>query len=127
MLQIIRQLQVNQDEDKDIEKVNDEQVLEDKAVYLFKVRLSIEKMLNEKMEALGCNNEEILKRNSLISIARLFHEKEFIDDITYHLIVEVVRIANRGIHGEIISDEYIKFVQKAYPQIQYNLKELPNI
>ena len=37
--------------------------------------------------------------------------------------MQILKIANRGVHGEIISDEYISFVQKTYPELMKQLNE----
>ena len=31
--------------------------------------------------------------------------------------ISMLRIANRGVHGEIISQKYMEFASQAYPQI----------
>lgn len=33
------------------------------------------------------------------------------------LIYEVIKIANRGVHEESVSSEYVEFVEKVYPEI----------
>lgn len=91
---------------------------EDKNVYLFKVRLDIERCLHEMCEKIG--NNEIMP---LIKMARLLNQLQIIDGMTCDLIIQVIRIANRGVHGEIVSEEYIEFVEKTYPEIMRKLKD----
>lgn len=35
----------------------------------------------------------------------------------YRLLIQVVRIANRGVHGEIVDQKYLDFASEAYPKI----------
>ena len=39
------------------------------------------------------------------------------------IILEVMEIANRGIHGESISDEYVDIVKNAHPAIMTELQK----
>ena len=91
---------------------------EDKAVYLFKVRLNIEKCVHEICEKIGEDIGTSQRRGA-------FYLKNagIIDNITFDLIRQVCSIANHGIHGEIVSDEYIEFVKRTYPEIMRRLKE----
>ena len=91
---------------------------EDRTVYLFKVRLDIEKCLHEMCERIGHN-----EMMPLIKMARLLNDLQIIDGMTCDLIIQVVKISNRGVHGEIVSEEYIEFVEKTHPEILRRLKE----
>lgn len=105
-------------------KLSVEEKIEDKSVYLFKVRLNIEKKLNEIQEKIEYDKNVFQRKGSLMFVARNLARMEVLDKMTYNLICEVVQIANRGVHGEIVSDEYIDFVQKVEPEIQYNLNKI---
>ena len=59
----------------------------------------------------------------LIKMARLLNDLQIIDGMTCDLIIQVVKISNRGVHGEIVSEEYIEFVEKTHPEILRRLKE----
>ena len=48
---------------------------------------------------------------------------EVINGMTCDLISQIIKIANRGVHGEIVSAEYVNFVQETYPEIVRQLKE----
>lgn len=97
---------------------------EDKAVYLFTIRLEIEKKINEILEK---TSFDTVKPIGLIGMVRWLHNSELMDNNTAHLLIEVIKIANRGVHGEIVSDEYIRFIQNAYPEILAKLKDCLNI
>lgn len=52
--------------------------------------------------------------------------EEAIDRNTAGLIREVINIANRGVHGEIIDNDYVQFVKKTYPVIESALNTAYN-
>ena len=90
--------------------------ISDDNIYLFQVRLSLEK----KMSAL-CNMFQYGERRTMYSMAQFLVQHEVIDYKTAELIREVINIANRGVHGEIIDNDYLEFVKKSYPGIKYTL------
>ena len=90
----------------------------DKNVYLFRVRLDIEKNLREMSERLGYNGYMPIPK-----MVQQLNHIQVIDGITCDLILQVSKIANRGVHGEIVSEEYIEFVEKTHPEIMKRLKE----
>lgn len=100
--------------------LDEEEMPKDKAVYLFKVRLNIEKAVNElyKPDRFGDDRNRI----SLAYRTEWLARNEILDRTTANLIREVIMIANRGVHGEIVSDEYINFVRQVYPEIKTRLK-----
>lgn len=85
-------------------------------VYLFKVRLSLEKQLSTL-----CNMFQYDERRNMYSMAEFLVRHEVIERNTVDLIREIINIANRGVHGEIIDNNYLQFVQKTYPTIKYTL------
>ena len=42
---------------------------------------------------------------------------EQIEELLYDLIVQVVQITNRVVHGQDVDDQYIGFVKKIYPDM----------
>lgn len=92
---------------------------EDKSVFLFKIRLEIETALRDLCEKAGYN-----EKTSIPQMVRYLRRSEIISGMTPELILEVTKIANRGVHGEIVSDEYIKFVEEAHPRIMLQLKDV---
>ena len=85
-------------------------------IYLFQVRLSLEKQLFAL-----CNMFKYGERRTMYSMAQFLVQHEVIDRKTVELIREVINIANRGVHGEIIDSDYLQFVKKTYPMIKYTL------
>lgn len=90
---------------------------EDKSVFLFKIRLEIETALRELCAKAGYNEQTFIPQ-----MARYLNGIELLSGMTCELINEVSKITNRGVHGEIVSDEYIKFVEEAYPKIMQQIK-----
>lgn len=90
-------------------------------IYLFKVRLALEKQLSAL-----CNMFQYGERRTMYSMAQFLVQHEVIDRKTADLIREVINIANRGVHGEIIDNDYLQFVQKTYPMIKYTLDKAHN-
>ena len=91
----------------------------DKNVYLFKVRLEIETLLRELCEKIGYAEKMPIPMMGMVYV---LSKSEVINGMTCDLIGQVIKIADRGVHGEIISNEYIDFVQKSYPEIIRQLK-----
>ena len=91
-----------------------------KNVYLFKVRLEIETTLRELCKKTG---HSVKIPTSMVRMIQILNQAEIINGMTCDLISQVAKIANRGVHGEIVSDEYITFVQETYPEIMRQLKE----
>lgn len=100
---------------QNMDSVNDE------AVYFFKMRYEIEFLVRDLLKKIGFNdNLPLAKMVSILKRTRA------LDQTTLEVIEQVVKISNRGIHGEILSDEYKKFVTNAYPKIQYQLTNAIN-
>ena len=88
------------------------------SIYLFKVRLSIETALKEL-----CERYDISDRLPMYKMIQLLLENEIIDHTTFDLINQVIKIANRGVHGELVSSKYVDFVKDTYPEICARLKK----
>lgn len=117
LLKLVHDLKKNQTtflDDKEIDNT-------DKSVYLFKVRLSIETAIAQLMETMGYDN-----KMPLFKSIQMLYKLEVLDAVTFDLLSQVLKIANRGVHGEIVSDEYIDFVKEAFPQIRWSLKQISN-
>lgn len=116
LLQMVRELQSTYPGTNMVSD-NSAMVDGDKNVFLFKVRLDIETSLRELCEKIGHYD-----RIPMIKMIQLLNRAEVINGITYDLIGQVIKIANRGVHGEIVSAEYVTFVEKTYPEIMRQLK-----
>lgn len=82
-------------------------------LYLFKVRLSLEKQLLAL-----CNFFAYDNRRSVSLMTQFLLRHEVIEYNVSDLIREIVNIANRGVHGEIIDEDYINFVKNTYPLVK---------
>ncbi|MCU6775587.1 hypothetical protein OCV70_13290 [Blautia acetigignens] len=49
--------------------------------------------------------------------------QEILDSNIAELLIQVVKITNRGVHGEIVDQKYMDFASQAYPQIMKGLNE----
>ena len=87
-------------------------------IYLFKVRLDLEKQLLALCKMFSYN-----ERKTMHSMINTLIQHEVIDYDMAGLIREIVNIANRGVHGEIVDNEYIQFVENTYPMIKKRLKK----
>lgn len=94
---------------------------QDTVMYLAKVRCEIEVALRQLCEKIGYPN--IPQLGKMLGI---LNRAEILTGVTCDLINQVRKIANRGIHGEIISNEYLTFVKTAYPQIMHQLNVASN-
>lgn len=118
----LTQMQRHVETDKTIHSKNDLdfKTCEDN-IYLFQVRLSLEKQLSAL-----CNMFQYGERRTMYSMVQFLIQHEVIDRKTADLIREVINIANRGVHGEIIDSDYLQFVKKTYPMIKYTLDKAYN-
>lgn len=81
---------------------------------LFKMRYGIEAKLNDAMDLIGYNGKNHI---SLVQSAYYLSRQGVLDLKCTDLLIQVVRIANRGIHGEIVDQKYLDFASEAYPKI----------
>lgn len=119
----LSQLQLNiKPEDIDHLITTDEPIIPNDNVYLFKVRLDLEKQLSAL-----CNlfqyEVRYNERRTMYSMVQFLIQHEVINRNIAELIREILNIANRGVHGEIIDNDYISFVKKTYPKIQKVLEK----
>ncbi len=81
---------------------------------LFKMRYGIETKLNDAMGFIGYNGKNHI---SLVQSAYYLSRQGVLDPKCIDLLIQVVRIANRGVHGEIVDQKYFDFASEAYPKI----------
>lgn len=77
-------------------------------VKLFKIRYVLENRINSL-----CVKQNVNYLSFTESLKQL-NQLQVIDGNTSELCIQIYRITSRGIHGEIISDNYIEFVEKFY-------------
>ncbi|MDU4889794.1 MAG: hypothetical protein E6344_07395 [Clostridium sp.] len=107
--------------DKKEKNISSEDNLEvsEEAVFLFKVRSTIEKYLDDLSMKVGHKSAAPIS----VKINSLYSDKLIFEDV-YEYLKQVVAICNRGIHGEVISKEYIDFVKEIIPAILNELKKV---
>lgn len=91
----------------------------EQSVFLFQARLSIEKKLSEL-----CDKTYYDGNKSIFQMLYHLSIHELIDNRTVDLINQVVKITNRGVHGEIVSDKYLDFVKTVLPEVQEQLDDV---
>lgn len=110
-----------------VDKKNEDDIygkftLSEDQLYLYKVKYTIEKYLNNiiiKLNINGCRGI-----NTMINVLA---KNETIDIITVEYIRKVSSICNRGIHGEIVDNEYITYVKNIFPVIVDRLEEIDSL
>lgn len=87
-------------------------------IFLFRVRLRLEKILLDLCEKTDYKGSRNIP-NMLQHVLRC----ELISFEIYNLTLQLIKIANRGVHGEIVDKEYLNFSEKTYPVIVSKLEE----
>ena len=109
----------NNDEEKEIQNVD--YGISEQAIQLFQTRLALEKILREICDKTDCK--------ITLSCGKMLHElskRELITGKLLDLTHQIINITNRGIHGEIVSKEYIDFVNTVFPDVFFRLSQLLN-
>ena len=102
-----------QNKDKQVEQ-RDEITIPASNLELFKMRYEIEIRIREALELIGYTGKN---RTSLMQATYYLTQQGVLDPTSTDLIIQMLRIANRGVHGEIIGQKYMDFASQAYPQI----------
>lgn len=90
----------------------------DDNIFLFQIRLTLERLLSALCDKCGYTEHK-----SLLQMVRFLTRREVISGNIAGLIFEIIKIANRGVHGEIVSEEYVAFVRKAFPSVKFALEK----
>lgn len=87
--------------------------ISDENIFLFKVRSYLEQNLIDI-----CNKLAAEKTQDLNEMVRFLNHKKIINERIADLWLEIIKISSRGIHGEILSIDYINFVQDVLPEVE---------
>lgn len=98
--------------------INVDDDVSDDSVYLFKAHIGIENKLAELCLKTGYDGGR-----AVMQMAQHVYRCELIEKVTFDLIMQIIQIANRGVHGEIVSKEYVDFVKKNYSHAQSQLSD----
>lgn len=93
-------------------KLSMDDIVTDDVVYLFKVRLTLERALKTFSDHLNYDG-----RHSILQLLNCAVENGMLDRKNADYTKQIITICNRGIHGEIVSDEYMEFVKSVLPQV----------
>lgn len=91
----------------------------DDSVFLFKVRLMLENDLFNLCETTGYTGPK-----NIHNFIRHLTSFEFMNARTRELIEQILAICNRGVHGELISKEYLDFIKEVLPDIKYQFLKM---
>lgn len=114
--------EVQNDNENDIEQQNYDTFnkieldVSEQSVFLFSVRLSLEKSLAELCDKTDYN--DIKYRRTIRGMMEHLVQVELIPRKMIDPIYEIIKICNRGIHGEIVSEQYINFIKDILPSVQ---------
>lgn len=100
-----------------------EKAAPEQSIKLFEMRLGIETALKDICEKYGIVGKYSM---TVVQMASYLRKEEILDSNIAELLIQVVRITNRGVHGEIVNQKYMDFASQAYPQIMKELNELQN-
>lgn len=118
-------LEANQKPSKKSESIlsNREIQCDEEPVHMFKVRYNIESVLKKLVKKYELSAERI---HTPIQAIKFLRDNEYIDGFTSDIAIEIIKIANHSVHGEIISKEYFDFVNKMYPRLMDALNDVLN-
>ena len=100
-----------------------EKTAPEQSIKLFEMRLGIETALKDICEKYGIVGKFPM---TVVQMASYLRKEEILDSNIAELLIQVVKITNRGVHGEIVNQKYMDFASQAYPQIMKELIELQN-
>ena len=78
----------------------------------------------EKIISDLCEKTNYSGNKSAINMVRFLNLKELIDGRLADQVLQIIQIANRGIHGEIISEEYLEFITLTVPEVKKQLEKI---
>lgn len=99
------------------EDADQEEKVPDQTVYLLGIRRTLERMLSSLCKMINMPGRKTVGEMLYVAV-----KYELIDVNTANILREINGIANRSIHGEIVSDEYIEFVKEVFPEIKRRLE-----
>lgn len=88
--------------------------------FLFAVRYNIERKITSICQHYHIDRDF----HGIPDMLRSLKNKNAFDSDTVELLMQVSNIANRGIHGEVVSEEYLSFIREYYQNIQDKLDEV---
>jgi rubrerythrin len=95
--------------------------LPEENIFLFKVRTYLEQNLVDICSKFGFERIQNIRE-----MIRFLNQKELINGSMADLLTEIIKISSRGIHGEILSKEYIAFIQNTLPQVEQIFQSINN-
>lgn len=101
-------------------KIYDNFDIDNDAILCLKIRQKIEVLLKQLAEKYG-----VLEKNmALIPLLRILVNKEVIPNKLYGVLIEIIIICNKSIHGEKISENHSEFIRNTYSQVLLELESI---
>ena len=95
-------------------KTNEKPNVESSVLELFKVKFCLERELREIIKSIGCDDYRIMPTDQMIVFLL---NRGLVQDKFYALLSAVIKIADRGIHGDYLRQEQVSLIVQAYPLI----------
>ncbi len=96
----------------------DEYPVSEKQLFLFKTRYALEQSITQLSHLVG-----IIPSMSMVKTASILRHKGIISSNADILINKVSSICNRGIHGEVVDDEYLDYVRIVLKELEGEFKK----
>ncbi len=96
---------------------NLEEEIPKQTIYLLGIRRTLERELS-----LLCRRVGVSENKSVSQMIYIVAKNKLIDMDTADILREINGISNRSIHGEIVSEKYVKFVEDVFPKIKERLQ-----
>ncbi|GAB6109052.1 hypothetical protein [Fusibacter bizertensis] len=100
-------------ENEDNTESKESYTISESNVFLFKTRLILEKKLEDIAKQFDIRPNKSMR--ALISILR---DRGIITTVTEDKLMKVLSICNRGVHGELVDEEYISYVKVILKEVE---------
>ena len=103
---------------------NDEDIdVDEESILCFKIRQKVEILLKQ----IAQKNNIYLMKYSIIQLLKLLNSKEIIPNKLYNVLIEILIICNKAIHGESISENHSEFIKNTYAKVLQELEKINNV
>lgn len=94
--------------------------VDEDTILCFKIRQRIEILLKQIAQKHGL----VEKNYTIIPLLRILVNKEIVSDKLYNVLIEIIIICNKSIHGEEISRNHSDFIKNTYMQVLFELEKV---
>lgn len=104
----------------EIDLINEFPITE-KQIFLYQARYALEQKIGQIAQITG-----IKPMQSLVKTATIIRHNGFLSSHADMLINKVSSICNRGIHGEVVDDEYLEYIKIVLRELEEEFKLIEN-